>query len=81
MYACPHKQDWTWAAQWMDDDGPPTFSRVGWHYRGFSMVKVCNDCKRKLQEGQTITVIRKRQPYTLRLLGTPLVQPAQEVVP
>lgn len=38
-----------WAAQYIEGD-EPTFSFLGSHYRGFKMVKVCDECKEKPEE-------------------------------
>ena len=27
----------------------PTFSFLGWHYRGFQVTKVCDSCREKLE--------------------------------
>lgn len=33
----------TWAMQFVGEDHP-SFSFLGWHYRGFKVTKVCGDC-------------------------------------
>ena len=35
-----------WAMQYVGED-TPTFSTLGSHYRGFRVVKVCDECKEK----------------------------------
>lgn len=41
-----------WAMQFVGDDNTPTFTVLGWHYRGFAVTKVCDPCKVKL-DGKT----------------------------
>lgn len=33
-----------WAMQYIGEE-TPTFSSLGWHYRGFPVTKVCDICK------------------------------------
>ncbi len=33
-----------WAMQYLGEDRP-TFYRLGWHARGFKVVKVCEQCR------------------------------------
>ena len=47
-----------WAAQYMDGD-EPTFTLLGWHYRGFTVYKVCDPCKEKWQQ------LNASQPQTI----------------
>ena len=37
-----------WAMQYIASD-TPTFSFLGWHYRGFQVTKVCDSCREKLE--------------------------------
>lgn len=38
-----------WAMQYMDGpDKPPVFMCPGWHYRGWKVTKVCDECKDRL---------------------------------
>ena len=36
-----------WAMQYIGED-VPTFSRIGSHYRGFGVVKLCDNCKKAI---------------------------------
>lgn len=55
-----------WALQYIGDP-EPTFSRLGSHYRGFHVTKVCDDCRARasamrsqiLSDGQIRTRIEQ----------------------
>jgi len=40
-----------WSVQYVASD-EPSISAIGWHYRGFRMVKVCNACAEKVRSGE-----------------------------
>jgi len=42
------------AMQYMDGPNkPPTFVRPGYHYRGWKVTKVCDECKQSIERGET----------------------------
>lgn len=46
-----HRDEANWAMQWMDGKRkPPTFIGLGYHYRGFGLVRVCNRCMEILRQ-------------------------------
>ena len=40
------KREAEWAMQYIGED-TPTFSTLGSHYRGFKVVKVCDECMKE----------------------------------
>jgi hypothetical protein len=40
-----HEHEAIWAMQFVGQD-TPTYSRLGSHYRGFRVTKLCDECKR-----------------------------------
>jgi hypothetical protein len=51
------KRDAVWAMQFIAED-VPTFSKLGWHYRGFKAYPVCEEHYRQL-EGHTFSEIQE----------------------
>lgn len=54
---------WTW--QPFGPDSNSIFMAVGWHYRGFPALFVCDDCKGLIEGEGTVTFQYKKQSYTL----------------
>jgi len=49
------KQEAVWAMQVIPgNDGVPSFTLLGNHYRGSPVVKVCDDCKERVQRGEPL---------------------------
>lgn len=45
----------TWAWQpFGPNDTPDSFTLLGNHYRGFTVIKVCDSCKRQFQRGSAL---------------------------
>jgi hypothetical protein len=42
---------------------PDTFTLLGSHYRGFTVVAVCDDCKNAYQRGEPLLIVAKRKRY------------------
>jgi|GEM_PF-4747168 len=45
---CKQKES-DYAMQYIASD-MPSFYSLGWHIRGFKVIKVCNDCRKKIIE-------------------------------
>lgn len=43
------KNEAVWAMQYIGEN-KPSFYTLGWHIRGFLVVKICDDCKVKEQK-------------------------------
>lgn len=56
---------WAWQPFGPDEDAKSAFSTLGSHYRGFPVVKVCDECKEKVQAGQTVSFTYKGQPQQI----------------
>lgn len=58
------KQEAIWAWQpFGPDECIDSFVVLGSHYRGFPIVKICNDCKFKWQQGWPLTFTYKGVQY------------------
>jgi len=53
---------WTWQP-FGPDDKIAAFTTPGYHYRGFPALHVCDDCKRAIQNGETVVFRHKRGLY------------------
>lgn len=42
-----------WALQYIAED-KPTFTTLGWHYRGFSVMRLCDRCKEDLLKAKIV---------------------------
>ena len=56
-----HAVMWSW--QPFGPGATLTFVTPGSHYRGFAVVKVCDDCKRRLEAGETVEFAHKSHTY------------------
>ena len=64
---CRSKEaEWAWQP-WGPGKENDTFTLPGSHYRGFPIVKICTDCKERIQKGAAVTVIYKGN--TMRVNG------------
>ena len=49
------ENDGTWAWQpFGPNDTPDSFTLLGSHYRGFAVIKICDNCKRRFQTGASL---------------------------
>ena len=56
----------TWAWQpFGPSDTPNSFTLPGNHYRGFAVIKVCDDCKRLFQAGNALVFKYKHVLYKI----------------
>ncbi len=46
------------------EDSRETFTVPGWHYRGFPAIPLCDQCKEKIQAGETVQFSYKGVTYT-----------------
>lgn len=58
-----NESSWAWQP-FGPNDTPDCFALLGNHYRGFAVVKVCDDCKDKVQAGKGIQFSYKRRHYS-----------------
>lgn len=69
----PPSEDAIWAYQPNGPDEHPTYTTLGSHYRGFTMLAVCDNCKDQLQAAEEkdddlSTMPTTDQPLLARLL-------------
>ena len=43
------KNEPVWAMQYIADD-KPTFYKLGYHIRGFGLLRICDDCRKKFTQ-------------------------------
>jgi hypothetical protein len=56
----------TWAFQpFGPSDTPDSFTLLGNHYRGFAVIKVCDECKRAFQVGNALVFTFKYVLYKI----------------
>lgn len=56
---------WGWQPFGPDFDNRLTFTTLGSHYRGFPVIKVCDECKRKIEDGVSLKFwVSRRQKIT-----------------
>lgn len=59
------EHDSVWIMQFVAED-EPTFTRPGYHYRGFAIIKICGQCKleREIQDimKKTYEIISRMPP-------------------
>jgi hypothetical protein len=61
---CNEKQaEWSWQPWGPDEDHKQAFMLPGSHYRGFSVVKVCDCCKERIQNGEAVEVKYRGKAY------------------
>jgi hypothetical protein len=48
-----------WAMQFIGD-AAPSFYSLGWHMRGFSVTKVCDECRVNYTERKLICSVKKQ---------------------
>ena len=58
-----HKSEWSWQP-FGPDESPLSFTTPGSHYRGFTVVKICDACKQNLESGKPVEFIHKNEHYT-----------------
>ncbi len=56
--------EWSWQPFGPAEDSRETFTVPGWHYRGFAVIPVCDQCKKRIQAGATVQFDYKRTTYT-----------------
>lgn len=64
---CKQEAEWAWQPFGPSDDTRTSFTSLGWHYRGFPVVKTCDECKKKFEQGETLTFTYKKVEYTANL--------------
>lgn len=60
------KNEAVWSMQYIAED-KPTFAVPGWHYRGFKVTKVCDECQKVIEE----------KGYTADQVAANMTQPTQ----
>ena len=55
--------EWSWQPFGPDPNG--SFAAPGYHYRGFPVIKVCDSCKKRVEEKSTVHFSYKGKPYTV----------------
>ena len=46
--------EWSWQPFGPAQDSAETFTTPGWHYRGFAVIPICEDCKERVQMGDGV---------------------------
>lgn len=59
---CDNEAEWAWQP-FGPGESPDTFSLLGSHYRGFSVIKICDTCKQNAQAGIPLEFIHKSKRY------------------
>ena len=57
---------WAWQPFGVSDNPRETFTMLGSHYRGFPVIKVSDEAKRRIQFGDEINFVYQKRLYTLR---------------
>lgn len=55
---------WSWQPLGPAEDSRETFTAPGFHYRGFPVIPVCDDCKQNIQGGDEVQFDYKSITYT-----------------
>jgi len=54
-----NQAEWAWQP-FGPGESVLSFTAIGWHYRGFPVVKVCDECKRTIEIGARTVSFRYR---------------------
>lgn len=57
---------WAWQPFGVADDPRETFTMLGSHYRGFPVIKVSDEAKRRIQAGETVNFTYHKRLYAVR---------------
>lgn len=61
---CGQEADWAWQPCG-PDESIASFTTLGSHYRGFLVVKVCDDCKGRVERGERVRFTYRGGEYQL----------------
>jgi hypothetical protein len=64
-----YKNQGDWAWQPFGPDEQDTFTLSGNHYRGFPVVKVCDECKKQVEAGESVLFRYRKAMMTYRRLA------------
>jgi hypothetical protein len=56
---------YSWQPCGPSDSSRDNFAYPGWHYRGFPVVFICEDCKERIERGDTVTFEYHKQQFKL----------------
>ena len=60
---CNNDATWAWQPFGPSDTAPGSFTSLGWHYRGFPVIKLCDDHKQLHQNNIELPFTYKRITY------------------
>ncbi|HUT15487.1 MAG TPA: hypothetical protein VMY98_04505 [Anaerolineae bacterium] len=55
--------EWSWQPFGPAESSAETFATPGWHYRGFAVIPICDDCKDRVQMGDGVQFDYKGVTY------------------
>lgn len=64
-----HEAEWAWQPFGPDPDPLGTFAELGWHYRGFPVIKISDEAKRRIQAGECLHFVYHGQIYATKKDG------------
>lgn len=60
---CDNDATWAWQPYGLGDI--KTFALLGNHYRGYTVIKVCDTCKKEIEAGQVVEFTYRNMTYVL----------------
>lgn len=57
---------WAWQPFGVSENPRETFTLLGSHYRGFPVIKVSDEAKRRIQSGEEIHFVHAKRLYAVR---------------
>ena len=76
MACCVCRQPHHWAWQpFGPGESPRSFMTPGSHYRGFPVLMVCEECRKRIKAGQETAFVYKKVPYVYTGTTDTVVKP------